>query len=1267
MSNVRRVYVEKKPDFAVKAKELKHEIKHYLGIESVTAVRVLIRYDIENISEETYEKALKTVFSEPPVDNIYEETFELNGAKAFSVEFLPGQFDQRADSAEQCVKLLNETEEPIIRTATTYVVEGEISDSQLDAIKHHCINPVDSRETGLEKPDTLVQKFEDPADVKTFDGFIDMQEKELNELYASLNLAMTFKDFLHIQKYFKGEEKRNPSMTEIRVLDTYWSDHCRHTTFSTELKNVKFDDGFYQKPMKDTYEDYLASHKALYKNRDDKFVCLMDLALLAMKRLKKEGRLADQEESDEINACSIVVPVEVDGKTEEWLVNFKNETHNHPTEIEPFGGAATCLGGAIRDPLSGRTYVYQAMRVTGAADPTVSVKDTIPGKLPQKKLVREAAHGYSSYGNQIGLATGYVKEVYHPDYVAKRMEIGAVMGAAPRRAVQRLNSDPGDKIILLGGRTGRDGIGGATGSSKAHNTQSTSVCGAEVQKGNAPTERKLQRLFRREEVSHIIKKCNDFGAGGVSVAIGELADGLRIELDKVPKKYAGLDGTEIAISESQERMAVVVAPEDVEQFLAYAKEENLEATEVAVVTEDPRLVLEWRGKEVVNISRAFLDTNGAHQEADVEVEMPEEKENYFARISSEKVADAVKADDMKAAWKAELADLNVCSQKGLVEMFDGSIGAGSVYMPFGGKYQLTETQSMVAKLPVLHGKCDTVTMMSYGFDPYLSSWSPYHGSVYAVLESLSRIVTAGGDYKKVRFTFQEYFRRMNENPKRWSQPFAALLGAYNAQIGFGLPSIGGKDSMSGTFNDIDVPPTLVSFAVDVAKEKDIITPELKKAGDKLVLFTIEKDTYTLPVYAQVMKLYDAVHEMIQQGAIVSAYALDGKGLAAAVSKMAFGNKLGVTVENSVSADTLFAPGFGNIVAEVPEDKLETVMSILAQAGLESAGTVVGNVNDTKSFEYKTMSLGMEEALAAWTGTLEKVFPTRATEETDEVKTGLFDTKEIYVCKNKVAKPTVFIPVFPGTNCEYDSAKAFERAGANTIVKVFKNLNAEDIRDSVDEFSKAIDQSQIIMFPGGFSAGDEPEGSAKFFATAFRNAKMTEAVNRLLKERDGLALGICNGFQALIKLGLVPYGEIRMQSEDSPTLTYNTINRHISKMVYTKVVTNKSPWLAQAELGKTYCNPASHGEGRFVAPKEWLDKLFANGQVATQYVNEAGVPTMDEEWNVNGSYMAIEGITSPDGRVLGKMAHSERRGDSVAMNIYGEQDMKIFESGVAYFK
>ena len=1260
MGNVRRVYVEKKPDFAVKAKELKHEVKHYLGI-AAEGVRVLIRYDVENVSDDTYKKALQTVFSEPPVDDIYEEEFDAKGGKVFSVEFLPGQFDQRADSAEQCVKLLNEEEEPIIRSATTYVINGDITEDELEAIKKYCINPVDSRETGAQKPETLVQNFEDPADVAIFDGFIDMAEAQLKELYDSLNLAMTFKDFLHIQNYFKGEEKRNPSMTEIRVLDTYWSDHCRHTTFSTELKNVKFDEGFYQAPIKKTYEDYLNTHKEMYKGRDDKFVCLMDLALLAMKRLKAEGKLDDQEESDEINACSIVVPVEVDGKTEEWLVNFKNETHNHPTEIEPFGGAATCLGGAIRDPLSGRTYVYQAMRVTGAADPTVSVKDTIEGKLPQKKIVREAARGYSSYGNQIGLATGYVKEVYHPDYVAKRMEIGAVMGAAPRRAVQRLTSDPGDKIILLGGRTGRDGIGGATGSSKAHNTESTSVCGAEVQKGNAPTERKLQRLFRREEVSHIIKKCNDFGAGGVSVAIGELADGLRIELDKVPKKYAGLDGTEIAISESQERMAVVVAPQDVEQFLAYAKEENLEATEVAVVTEDPRLILEWRGKEIVNISRAFLDTNGAHQEADVEVEMPAEADNFFKKVELPKVADAVAKGDNKAAWLAMLGDLNVCSQKGLVEMFDGSIGAGSVYMPYGGRYQLTETQSMVAKLPVLKGKCDTVTMMSYGFDPYLSSWSPYHGSVYAVLESLSRIVTAGGDYKKVRFTFQEYFRRMNEDPKRWSQPFAALLGAYDAQIGFGLPSIGGKDSMSGTFNDIDVPPTLVSFAVDVAKEKDVITPELKKAGNKLVLFTIDKNEYDLPVYEKVMALYENIHTLIGEGKILSAYALDGKGLAAAVSKMAFGNKLGVTVEDSVSTDTLFAPGFGNIVAEVSEDALAAVLEKVPGAA------VVATVNDTQNFNYKDMSIGMEEALSTWTGTLERVFPTRATEDKEEVKTDVFDTKEIYICKNKVAKPTVFIPVFPGTNCEYDSAKAFERAGANTIVKVFKNLSAADIRDSVDTFVKAIDQSQIIMFPGGFSAGDEPEGSAKFFATAFRNAKMTEAVNKLLTERDGLALGICNGFQALIKLGLVPYGEIRMQTEDSPTLTYNTINRHISKMVYTKVVTNKSPWLQKATLGQTYCNPASHGEGRFVAPKEWLDKLFANGQVATQYVNEAGQPTMDEEWNVNGSYMAIEGITSPDGRVLGKMAHSERRGDSVAMNIYGEQDMKLFESGVEYFK
>ena len=1267
MSQVRRVYAEKKPSFAVAAKELKSEIKSYLGIKTVTNVRVLIRYDIENISQETYEQAKVTVFSEPPVDDLYEESFEAGAARVFSVEYLPGQFDQRADSAVQCVRLLNEEEEPIIRSATTYVIEGEIDEEQFEAIKKHCINPVDSRETGMDKPQTLVQEFDEPEDVKIFEGFQDMPENELKELYDSLNLAMTFKDFLHIQNYFKGEEKRDPSVTEIRVLDTYWSDHCRHTTFSTELTDVQFQEGYYKEPMQATFNDYLETHKNLYAGRSDKFVCLMDLALMAMKRLKKEGKLDDQEESDEINACSIVVPVEIDGQTEEWLGNFKNETHNHPTEIEPFGGAATCLGGAIRDPLSGRTYVYQAMRVTGAADPTVSVKDTIPGKLPQKKLVRGAAQGYSSYGNQIGLATGYVKEIYHPGYVAKRMEIGAVMGAAPRKAVQRLTSDPGDVIVLLGGRTGRDGIGGATGSSKAHNTESTAVCGAEVQKGNAPTERKLQRMFRRPEVSHIIKKCNDFGAGGVSVAIGELAAGLRVQLDLVPKKYAGLDGTELAISESQERMACVIAPEDVKQFLAYAAEENLEAVEVAVVTEEPRLVLEWRGKEIVNISRAFLDTNGAHQETTVSVDIPDESENFFHKMEIPGVADNLEKKDVRSAWVEMLKDLNVCSQKGLVERFDGSIGAGSVFMPYGGRYQLTETQSMVAKLPVLEGTCDTVTMMSYGFDPYLSSWSPYHGAAYAVVESLSRIVAAGGDYSKVRFTFQEYFRRMSEDPSRWSQPFAALLGAYQAQIAFGLPSIGGKDSMSGTFNEIDVPPTLVSFAVDVAKEQDIITPELKAAGNKLVVFHMAKDAYDLPDYAQAMKLYAAVHELIGKKAIISAYALDGKGVAAAVSKMGFGNKLGVTIDSSVDATELFAPAFGSLIAEVPTDRMDMIKAVMEEAGLGADYAIIGRVNDTKTFVYDEMTLSMDDAIAAWTGTLEKVFPTIAVDGKEDVKTGIYEAKEIYVCKNKVAKPTVFIPVFPGTNCEYDSAKAFERAGANVVTKVFRNLDAAAIRDSVDEFAKAIAQAQIIMFPGGFSAGDEPEGSAKFFANAFRNEKISEEVMKLLNERDGLALGICNGFQALIKLGLVPYGKITEQKTDSPTLTYNTIGRHISKMVYTKVVSNKSPWMAQATLGGVYTTPASHGEGRFVAPKEWLDQLFENGQVVTQYVNEAGNPTMDEEWNVNGSYMSIEGITSPDGRVLGKMAHVERRGDGVAINIYGEQDLKIFESGVAYFK
>ena len=1249
---VKRVYVEKKPEFAVQAKELRHEVKSYLGIKTVKNVRVLIRYDVENLSDATFERACNGVFAEPPVDVLYREDFPREESDhIFSVEFLPGQFDQRADSAVQCVQFIKEDELPVIKTATTYVIEGEISEEEMEAIKAHCINPVDSRETGLEKPETLVTKFEEPADVKIFDGFKDMPEAELKELYSSLGLAMTFKDFQHIQNYFKGEEHRDPSMTEIRVLDTYWSDHCRHTTFSTELTEVSFGDGDYRKPMEDTYKEYLQTHSEIFKGREDKFVCLMDFALMAMRKLKKEGKLQDQEESDEINACSIVVPVEVDGVEEEWLVNFKNETHNHPTEIEPFGGAATCLGGAIRDPLSGRTYVYQAMRVTGAADPTVSVKETMKGKLPQKKLVRSAAHGYSSYGNQIGLATGLVKEIYHPDYVAKRMEIGAVMGAAPRRAVIRENSDPGDIIILLGGRTGRDGCGGATGSSKVHTEESIETCGAEVQKGNAPTERKIQRMFRREEVSKLIKKCNDFGAGGVSVAIGELADGLQINLDKVPKKYAGLDGTEIAISESQERMAVVVDPKDVDEFLGYAKEENLEAVKVAVVTEDPRLVLSWRGKEIVNISRAFLNTNGAHQETTVKVDIPSREDTILKK--------QVEVGDVKEKWLGTLKDLNVCSQKGLVEMFDGSIGAGSVFMPHGGKYQMTETQSMVAKLPVMHGKCDTVTMMSYGFDPYLSSWSPYHGAVYAVTESMAKIVACGGDYSKIRFTFQEYFRRMTEDPERWSQPFAALLGAYKAQIAYGLPSIGGKDSMSGTFEHIDVPPTLVSFAVDIAKEGDIITPELKKAGNKLVWMKIEKDEYELPVYEQVMDQYGKFADDIHNGKIVSAYALDRHGVIAAVSKMAFGNGMGVKIEHSMDARELFAPAFGDIVAEVPADKV---------GELSISYTVIGEVTDDAKFAFGDTEITLKEAEDAWTGTLEQVFRTVSDEASDEkVESPLYDTKDIVICGHKIAQPTVFIPVFPGTNCEYDSAKAFERAGAKVITKVFRNMDAADIVDSVNTFEKEIAKSQIIMFPGGFSAGDEPDGSAKFFATAFQNAKLKEAVEKLLNERDGLVLGICNGFQTLVKLGLVPYGEVVGQTPDSPTLTYNTIGRHISKMVYTKVVTNKSPWLQGAELGGVYTNPASHGEGRFVASEEWLDKLFANGQVATQYCDLDGNVSMDEEWNVNGSYRAIEGITSPDGRVLGKMAHSERRADSVAINIYGEQDMKIFESGVKYFK
>ena len=1264
MSSVKRIYVEKKAPYAVKARELKEDIGDYLGLTSVTNVRELIRYDVEGLDDATFEKACKMIFSEPPVDDIYYEVFPMSDKeKYFGMEYLPGQFDQRADSAVQCVRFLNEESNPIIRTAVTYVIEGELNDEELDRIKNYCINPVDSRECDFAKPDTLVTEYDEPEDVSIIDGFKDMEEAELKSLYDSLGLAMTFNDFKHIQNYYRGEENRDPSMTEIKVLDTYWSDHCRHTTFSTELKDVTFTDGDYREPIETTYQSYLDTMEEMYKGRDDKYVCLMDIALMGMKKLKMAGKLEDMEVSDEINACSVIVPVEMDygdgPVTEEWLVFFKNETHNHPTEIEPFGGAATCLGGAIRDPLSGRGYVYQAMRVTGAADPTVPVSATLKGKLSQKKLVTGAAAGYSSYGNQIGLATGYVKEIYHPNYVAKRMEIGAVMGAAPRRCVKRENSDPGDIIILLGGRTGRDGCGGATGSSKVHTESSIETCGAEVQKGNAPTERKIQRLFRREEVAALIKKCNDFGAGGVSVAIGELADGLRVDLDKVPKKYAGLDGTELAISESQDRMAVVVDPADVDKFLSYAEEENLEATVVAEVTEEPRLVLMWRGREIVNLSRAFLDTNGAHQETVVTVQVPNADNSPLGRIANDSVREAVEKEDGAGALIATLSDLNVCSQKGLVERFDASIGAGSVYMPYGGKTQLTETQTMVAKLPVSKGKTDTVTMMSYGFDPYVSSWSPYHGAIYAITESMAKIVAAGGNHKNIRFTFQEYFKRMTDDPTRWGQPFQALLGAFDAQVGFGLPSIGGKDSMSGTFNDIDVPPTLVSFAVDIAKGRDIITPELKSAGNKLVRFEIEKDDYLIPVYEKVQELYSAISELIADGVIVSAYALDQYGVAAAVCKMAFGNKLGVEFADDCDLEDLFTGAMGDILVEVDRDRI-------GEIGIDYE--LIGTVRDTGIIRIGGAEVSIDEAIAAWSKPLGKVFPYKAYKGREAVDMPLFDAKgDIYICKNKIAKPNVFIPVFPGTNCEYDSAKAFERAGANVRTVVFKNQTAEQIRESFRAYVDAINESQIIMFPGGFSAGDEPDGSAKFFAAAFQNEAMKEAVMKLLNERDGLALGICNGFQALIKLGLVPNGAITGQDENAPTLTFNTINRHISKMVYTKVVSNKSPWLSGATLGGVYVNPASHGEGRFVAPKEWLDRLIANGQVATVYSDNDGNVSMDEEYNINGSYMAIEGITSMDGRVLGKMAHSERRGDKVAINIYGEQDLKIFESGVNYFR
>ena len=1238
---VRRIYVEKKKAYAVRAVELFENIKTYLGISDIAGVRVLVRYDIENLDDKTFAEARGTIFSEPPLDELYEETFPKEaGDTVFSAEYLPGQFDQRADSAVQCVQLIDKDAAPVIRTATTYVLSGKLSAQEIEAVKHFCINPVDSRECAEEKPETLTQNYPAPDDVKTVEGFTSMPEDDFRALYASFGLAMTYEDFLEIRHYFESE-KRNPTVTEIRVLDTYWSDHCRHTTFQTELTKVSFLDGDFRERLTKTYERYRRDHEDLLGGRSDKFICLMDLALMGMRRLKKDGKLTDQEETDEINACSVVVPITVDGREEEWLVNFKNETHNHPTEIEPFGGAATCLGGAIRDPLSGRTYVYQAMRITGAADPTRPLGETLPGKLPQRKIVREAAHGYSSYGNQVGLATGYVKEIYHPDYVAKRMELGAVMAAAPKKNVVRMSSDPGDVIVLLGGRTG---------SSKIHTTASIESCGAEVQKGNAPTERKIQHMFRRPEVSLLIKKCNDFGAGGVAVAIGELAPGLTVDLDKVPLKYAGLDGTEIAISESQERMACVLDPKDVDTFLRYAEEENLEATPVAVVTAEPRLVLNWRGKAIVDLSRAFLDTNGAHLTAEVEVELPKRSENPFDYAAGESVRDK---------WLNVLGDLNVCSQKGLVEMFDASIGAGTVTMPYGGKYQLTETQSMIAKIPLLKGHTDAATVMSYGFDPYLSSWSPYHGAVYAVCDSVAKVAAVGGDIDKIHLTFQEFFRRMDDNkPERWSQPFAALLGAYEAQLELGLASIGGKDSMSGTFNEIDVPPTLVSFAVDVASVKDIITPELKAAGNRLVLLTVKRDGDLLPDYEDLKAQYRALTEDIKAKRVLSAYVLERHGAAEAVTKMALGNGLGVKLADSVREETLFAPGWCNLLLEVPAEAL---------GKLSCRTERFGEVTATPVLSYRGTEISLAEAEKAWTGTLEEVFPTRVTEGGEILDRPLYHAASVAVCGHKIGTPRVFIPVFPGTNCEYDSARAFEEVGAVTSAPIFRNQNAEDIAASVEAYRNEIRNAQIVMFPGGFSAGDEPDGSAKFFAQVFRNEVVKEELLKLLNERDGLVLGICNGFQALIKLGLLPDANIKEQAPDAPTLAMNRIGRHLSRVVNLKVVSDKSPWLRKAELGGVYANVISHGEGRFVAPQETIEALFRAGQVATQYCDLEGRVSTDELWTPNGSYAAIEGITSQDGRIYGKMAHPERIGEHINKNIPLRQDLGIFAAGVAYFR
>ncbi|TDX51835.1 phosphoribosylformylglycinamidine synthase [Orenia marismortui] len=1258
MFQIRRVYVEKKEEYNVEAKQLLADFKESLQLENLEDVRIINRYDIAKISEEAYQQACNTILSEPTVDNLVEEELELSEAEiAFGVEYLPGQYDQRADSAEQCIQILNNDEKPIVRAARIVVLKGDLTAEEVEKIKEYYINPVDSREADLAKPETLEMKYEVPTEVENIEGFIEADEACMEDLLVELGLAMSKEDLLHTQNYFRDTEKRNPTITEIRLLDTYWSDHCRHTTFLTKIEDVEIEEGKYTKPIAEAYAEYLAGRERVYQGKD-KDICLMDIALMGMKELRKDGKLEDLEISEEVNAASIIVPVDVDGEEEEWLVMFKNETHNHPTEIEPFGGAATCLGGAIRDPLSGRSYVYQAMRITGSGDPRTPIEDTISGKLPQKKIAQEASHGYSSYGNQIGLATGMVEEIYDEKYLAKHMEIGAVVAAAPKENVVRGSAEPGDIIILLGGQTGRDGCGGATGSSKAHTEESIEECGAEVQKGNPPTERKIQRLFRNPKVSKMIKVCNDFGAGGVSVAIGELADALEIDLDAVPKKYAGLDGTELAISESQERMAVVVDKENVKKFIELSETENLEATVVAEVKGHRRLIMNWQGNDIVNISRDFLDTNGATQTTKVVVKNPQEEENYFKTASKTRLA---AEKDLKAKWLENISDINVCSQKGLVEKFDSSIGAGTVLMPFGGKYQLTPTQSMVAKIPMLEGDTNTGTIMSHGYNSKLSTWSPFHGALYAVIESVAKVVATGGSYDKIRFTFQEYFERLNNDYSKWGKPFSALLGAYHAQKGFGLPAIGGKDSMSGSFNDIDVPPTLVSFAVDTVDVNNVISPEFKNIDSQLVYLSVEKDEADMPDFDKLTVAYNKVTELIKEDKILAAQAITLGGIAEAVTKMSFGNKIGVTFQEEIAEDKLFTPDYGAIILEVKAG--EDLAELFGKVEYE----VMGVTSVEETIKVNGLDLAIDEAIAAWEAPLEKVYRTKTEEDTKDYEFKPYNAKEVYTPKIKVAKPKVLIPVFPGTNCEYDTAKQFEQAGAEVETLVFKNLKPQQIEESIDAMVKSINRSQIVALAGGFSAGDEPEGSGKFIATVFRNPKIKEAVMKLLNNRDGLMLGICNGFQALIKLGLVPYGEIRELTEKAPTLTYNTIGRHVSCMANTRIVSNKSPWLANVEVGDTHSIPVSHGEGRFVASEEVAKELFANGQVATQYVDFAGKPSSDISFNPNGSVYAIEGITSPDGRILGKMGHSERIGSNVSKNIIAKKDQMLFKAGVEYFK